>query len=220
MQDTNRRRRCANGSSCTTAMTDILQSGLARSRALRAEITSGPGLPIEAAFAAGPVSWLAPPHPGAQVIRLVLDAQGCIICIAFAARRRVTGIVVRGPQTGQSFREIVRQQYHFSLPGPAPSGGLSPAVRGRHYLRTPPRARHPGWPRVCHLAGPASPVTPAPRDQRGQARRCHALSGAWERQRQRAGAPDTALAPRRAGEEGFTLGGCAAAATPQPPGSA
>jgi hypothetical protein len=87
------------------------------------EITSeDPAFPIESALIPGTHPGWRAAHPGAQVIRLVFDApQGLHhLHLAFseAQHERTQEFVVQwSADGGQSFREIVRQQYHFSPPG-------------------------------------------------------------------------------------------------------
>ena len=87
------------------------------------EITSeDPAFPIEAALLPGPHPGWRAAHPGAQVIRLVFDAPHRLhhlhLAFAEAHHARTQEFVVQwSADGGQSFREIVRQQYHFSPPG-------------------------------------------------------------------------------------------------------
>jgi hypothetical protein len=87
------------------------------------EITSeDPARPIEAALLPGtPPGWRAA-HPGEQVIRLVFDRPQSLHCIRLVfveeQQERTQEFVVRwSADGGQSYREIVRQQYTFSPPG-------------------------------------------------------------------------------------------------------
>ena len=87
------------------------------------EITSeDPACPIEAALIPGtPPGWRAS-HPGEQVIRLVFDRPQSLhrLRLVFAEEQhaRTQEFVVRwSADRGQSYREIVRQQYPFSPPG-------------------------------------------------------------------------------------------------------
>jgi hypothetical protein len=87
------------------------------------EITSeDPACPIESALIPGThLGWRAA-HPGAQVIRLMFDVPQELrllhLVFSEAQHERTQEFVVQGSTDGgQSFREIVRQQYHFSPPG-------------------------------------------------------------------------------------------------------
>lgn len=77
--------------------------------------------PIEAAFSAGSGGWRAA-APGPQTIRLLFDQPQQLrqIRIVFQeqAHERTQEFVLRwSPDNGQSYRELVRQQYTFSPGG-------------------------------------------------------------------------------------------------------
>jgi hypothetical protein len=86
------------------------------------ELTSeDPAHPIESALQAVPPGWLAA-QPGAQLIRLRFDAPQRVrqIALAFYEGRhaRTQEFSLHwSADGGQSYREIVRQQYTFSPPG-------------------------------------------------------------------------------------------------------
>jgi hypothetical protein len=87
------------------------------------ELTSeDPACPIEAALLPStPPGWRAA-HPGEQVIRLVFDQPQSLhrlrLVFAEAQQARTQEFVVRwSADGGQSYREVVRQQYTFSPPG-------------------------------------------------------------------------------------------------------
>ena len=87
------------------------------------EITfEDPAFPIESALIPGPHPGWRAAHPGTQVIRLVFDAPQDLrrlhLVFCEAQHERTQEFVVQwSADSGQSFREIVRQQYHFSPPG-------------------------------------------------------------------------------------------------------
>jgi hypothetical protein len=94
-------------------------------RLAQVEVTSeAVACPIEAALVPGAgENWRAA-QPGEQTIRLVFDAPQSIrrIRLVFQedAHERTQEFVLRwSPDGGQSYREIVRQQYNFSLPDAA-----------------------------------------------------------------------------------------------------
>jgi hypothetical protein len=87
------------------------------------ELTSeDPACPIEAALLPRtPPGWRAA-HPGEQVIRLVFDHPQSLhqlrLVFAEAQQARTQEFVVRwSADGGQSYRDVVRQQYTFSPPG-------------------------------------------------------------------------------------------------------
>lgn len=87
------------------------------------EITSeDPAFPIEAALFSGRHAGWRASEPGVQVIRLVFDQPQTLhrIRLVFSEeqRQRTQEFVVQwSADGGQSYREIVRQQYTFSPPG-------------------------------------------------------------------------------------------------------
>ena len=87
------------------------------------EITSeDPAWPIESALIPGTQPGWRAAHPGAQMIRLVFDAPQALhllhLVFSEVQHERTQEFVVQvAADGGQSFREIVRQQYHFSPPG-------------------------------------------------------------------------------------------------------
>ena len=87
------------------------------------ELTSeDPASPIDAALLPHtPPGWRAA-HPGEQVIRLVFDRPQSLhhlrLVFAEAQQARTQEFVVRwSADGGQSYRDVVRQQYTFSPPG-------------------------------------------------------------------------------------------------------
>jgi len=87
------------------------------------ELTSeDPASPIDAALLPHtPPGWRAA-HPGEQVIRLVFDHPQLLhhlrLVFTEAQQARTQEFVVRwSADGGQSYREVVRQQYTFSPPG-------------------------------------------------------------------------------------------------------
>jgi hypothetical protein len=91
-------------------------------RLAQVEITSEDGgYPIEAALIPGMGSGWRAAQPGEQTIRLLFDEPLRLtrIRLAFHAdeQERTQEFVLRwSPDGGQSYREIVRQQYNFSPP--------------------------------------------------------------------------------------------------------
>lgn len=91
-------------------------------RIARVEITSeDPAHPIERALRDDGGGWRAA-TPGEQVIRLVFDEptrlQAIDLGFEEAGTPRTQEFVLRwSPDSGRSYREIVRQQYTFSPPG-------------------------------------------------------------------------------------------------------
>jgi hypothetical protein len=87
------------------------------------EITSeAPACPIESALIPGTYPGWRAAHPGAQVLRLVFDVPQELhrlhLVFSEAQHERTQEFIVQASTDGgQSFREIVRQQYHFSPPG-------------------------------------------------------------------------------------------------------
>ncbi len=78
--------------------------------------------PIESALTSGTGPGWQAAHPGAQTIRLIFDQPQRLkrICLKFREEEqaRTQEFVLRWLPAGEaSFREIVRQQYHFSPPG-------------------------------------------------------------------------------------------------------
>jgi hypothetical protein len=86
------------------------------------EVTSeDAGYPIEAALIPGTGPGWRAAQPGAQLIRLLFDQPRSLkrIHLMFheAEQERTQEFVLRwSPDGGQSYREIVRQQYNFSQP--------------------------------------------------------------------------------------------------------
>jgi hypothetical protein len=86
------------------------------------EITSeDPAHPIEAALLPGRGSGWRAAQPGEQTVRILFDAPQSITLIHLRfvedAESRTQEFVLRwSGGEGQPFREIVRQQYHFSPP--------------------------------------------------------------------------------------------------------
>jgi hypothetical protein len=87
------------------------------------ELTSeDPACPIDAALTPSTAPGWRAAHPGEQVIRLVFDRPQALhhlrLVFAEAQRARTQEFVVRwSADGGQSYREVVRQQYIFSPPG-------------------------------------------------------------------------------------------------------
>ena len=87
------------------------------------ELTSeDPACPIDAALRPSPTPGWRAAEPGAQRIRLVFDHPQALhrLRLVFAEPRqaRTQEFVVRwSADGGQSYREVVRQQYTFSPPG-------------------------------------------------------------------------------------------------------
>ena len=98
------------------------ESWLDVERAAVIEITSEQtDCPIEAAFVSGNTNGWRAGEPGRQTIRLVFDQPQRLKCISleFAEKEavRTQEFVLRwSPDCGNSFREIVRQQWNFSPP--------------------------------------------------------------------------------------------------------
>ena len=92
-------------------------------RVAEAEITSEElGYPLEGALVPGPGPGWRAAEPGEQTIRLLFDEPLRLrrIRLAFQEdeQERTQEFVIRwSPDRGQSYREIVRQQYNFSPPG-------------------------------------------------------------------------------------------------------
>jgi hypothetical protein len=87
------------------------------------ELTSeDPACPIDAALRPSPTPGWRAAEPGAQRIRLVFDHPQALhrlrLVFAESQQARTQEFVVRwSADGGQSYREIVRQQYTFSPPG-------------------------------------------------------------------------------------------------------
>jgi len=86
----------------------------------RVEVTSEEaGRPIESALVDG-AGWRAA-EPGEQTIRLLFDLPARLGRIRLVFREdeeeRTQEFVLRWSSDGRTFREILRQQYHFSPPG-------------------------------------------------------------------------------------------------------
>lgn len=98
------------------------QTWLDLERRTQVELTSEDAAnPIEAALIAGSESGWRAAQPGEQTIRLLFDEPQQIRRIYLQFREEEQGrtqeFVLRwSPDGGQSYREIVRQQYHFSPP--------------------------------------------------------------------------------------------------------
>jgi hypothetical protein len=99
------------------------QDWLDLGRLAQVEITSeDAGHPVESALTAGEgPGWLAG-EPGEQTIRLLFDEPQALrhIQLVFGEdkRQRTQEFVLRwSPDSGRSYREILRQQYTFSPPG-------------------------------------------------------------------------------------------------------
>jgi hypothetical protein len=86
------------------------------------EVTSeNPNHPVEAAFLASGSGWRAA-EPGAQTLRLVFDAPTRVTRVRLSFRKDVTArtqeFALRySADGGQSYREVVRQQFTFAPPG-------------------------------------------------------------------------------------------------------
>jgi len=96
------------------------QDWLDLDRLARVEVTSEDvDRPIESALADGP-GWRAT-EPGEQTIRFVFDLPQRLRRIRLLYREeeqeRTQEFVLRWSSDGRTFREILRQQYHFSPPG-------------------------------------------------------------------------------------------------------
>src|SRR6266496_4172229 len=91
-------------------------------RAAMVEITSeDKDYPVESAFASGEAQGWRAAEPGSQTIRLVFDQPQRLkqISLVFEGEEtaRTQEFVLRwSPDGGNSFREIVRQQWNFSPP--------------------------------------------------------------------------------------------------------
>jgi hypothetical protein len=91
-------------------------------RAAVVEITSeDAGFPIEAAFASGDGRGWRAATPGSQTIRLIFDQPQRLKCISLvfeeSESERTQEFVLRWSRDGgNSFTEIVRQQWNFSRP--------------------------------------------------------------------------------------------------------
>jgi len=87
------------------------------------ELTSeDPACPIDAALRPSPTPGWRAAEPGAQRIRLVFDHPQALrllrLVFAEPQQARTQEFVVRwSADGGQSYREVVRQQYTFSPPG-------------------------------------------------------------------------------------------------------
>ena len=91
-------------------------------RAAVVEVTSeDKNFPVEAAFVSGDGRGRAA-APGTQTVRLIFDQPQKLRCISLVFEENETGrtqeFVLRwSPDGGNSFKEIVRQQWNFSPPG-------------------------------------------------------------------------------------------------------
>jgi hypothetical protein len=91
-------------------------------RAAAVEITSEEkGYPVESAFVSGEMRGWRAAEPGPQTIRLIFDQPQKLkqISLVFEEKeiQRTQEFVLRwSPDGGNSFREIVRQQWNFSPP--------------------------------------------------------------------------------------------------------
>jgi hypothetical protein len=94
-------------------------------RLARVELSSEePAHPVEAALIAGDTRGWRAAHPGEQTIRLLLDEPLSLrhIRLAFTEteHQRTQEFVLKwSGDGGRTYREIVRQQYHFSPPDTA-----------------------------------------------------------------------------------------------------
>jgi len=92
-------------------------------RAAVAEATSeDKDFPVEAAFVSGDARGWRAAAPGSQTIRLIFDQPQTLRCIRLVFEEDETGrtqeFVLRwSPDGGNSFKEIVRQQWNLSPPG-------------------------------------------------------------------------------------------------------
>jgi hypothetical protein len=99
------------------------QARLDVDRAALVEVTSEEkGYPIESALLAEEKRGWRAANPGTQTIRLIFDEPQKLrrIWLVFedTENRRTQEFVLRwSPDSGRSFREIVRQQWNFSPPG-------------------------------------------------------------------------------------------------------
>jgi hypothetical protein len=97
------------------------EGGLNLERAAIVEITSeDKDFPVESAFLSGGTPGWRAAEPGPQTIRLVFDHPQQLKCIwlVFEEKEsaRTQEFVLRWSSNGNSFREIVRQQWNFSPP--------------------------------------------------------------------------------------------------------
>jgi hypothetical protein len=93
-------------------------------RAAVVEVTSeDKDFPVEAAFVSGDAQgWRAAAASGSQTIRLIFDQPQTLRCISLVFEEneteRTQEFVLRwSSDGGNSFKEIVRQQWNFSPPG-------------------------------------------------------------------------------------------------------
>jgi|SRR6516165_5757925 hypothetical protein len=92
-------------------------------RAAVVEVTSeDKDFPVEAALVSGDARGWRAAAPGNQTIRLIFDQPQKLRCISLVFEENETGrtqeFVLRwSPDGGNSFKEIVRQQWNFSPPG-------------------------------------------------------------------------------------------------------
>jgi hypothetical protein len=92
-------------------------------RAAVVEVTSeDKDFPVETAFVSGDARGWRAAAPGTQTIRLIFDEPQKLRCISLVFEENETGrtqeFVLRwSPDGGNSFKEIVRQQWNFSPPG-------------------------------------------------------------------------------------------------------
>jgi hypothetical protein len=92
-------------------------------RAAVVEVTSeDKNFPVEAAFVSGDARGWRAAAPGTQTVRLIFDQPQKLRCISLVFEENETGrtqeFVLRwSPDGGNSFKEIVRQQWNFSPPG-------------------------------------------------------------------------------------------------------
>lgn len=91
-------------------------------RAAIVEVTSeNKDYPVESAFASGDVPGWRAAEPGNQTIRLVFDQPQRLRCISLVFEENETArtqefVLQWSPDGGRSLKEIVRQQWNFSLP--------------------------------------------------------------------------------------------------------
>jgi hypothetical protein len=110
----------------TDAPSPPAQGWLDLERLAQVELTSeDPTHPVEAALVAGAgdQGWRAA-QPGPQTIRLLFDhpleLRQIVVLFREELRPRTQEFVLRWRREGEArFRDIVRQQYHFSPPGTA-----------------------------------------------------------------------------------------------------
>jgi hypothetical protein len=92
-------------------------------RAAVVEVTSeDKDFSVEAAFVSGDARGWRAAGPGSQTIRLIFDQPQTLRCISLvfeeSETQRTQEFVLRwSPDGGNSFKEIVRQQWNFSPPG-------------------------------------------------------------------------------------------------------